>query len=129
MAILGLGMDLVENERISQVLQRFGEQFLRRIMRPEELEFVPRPLTTKRACEYVAARFAAREAAVKALGTGFSGGVTLMDVQVVRSSSGKPEILFFGGAAQRAQAMGVRGVHLTLTHTRDYAAAVVVLEE
>ena len=77
---------------------------------------------------FVAGRFAAKEAAVKALGTGFAEGVSMRDVEVLRLPSGRPELRFSGAAARRAEELGVKAVHVSLTHERDVAGAVVVLE-
>lgn len=121
--ILGLGIDLVETARIDSLWQRFGERFSRRILTPEEAADLPvRPV------EYLAARFAAKEAAVKALGTGFSRGITFQSLAVRNLSSGKPDLELRAMALQTAKDLGVAGVHLSLTHTRTAAAAVVVLE-
>ena len=128
MSIIGIGIDLAELSRIAQTLHRFGEHFLNRIMSPEEQQRIPQPLSSNRAAAYVAARFAAREAAVKALGTGFSNGIAFTDIRVVSRASGAPELLLSGPAAARAAELGVSRIHLTLTHTRDNAAAVVILE-
>lgn len=81
-----------------------------------------------RTVAWVAARFAAKEATVKALGTGFSEGITPCEIEVRSTPSGKPELVLHGNAAKKAECLGVRTFHLTLTHTRDNAAAVVILE-
>ena len=124
MAIIGIGLDLIELSRMERSLHRFGEHFLNRIMADDERSAIP----GDRAVSHVAARFAAKEAAVKALGTGFAEGIGPRDVAVRSLPSGKPELVLSGKAREKADALGVKKLHLTLTHTRDNAAAVVILE-
>lgn len=130
MAIIGIGLDLIELSRVEHSLLRFGEHFLNRIMTDAERAAIPgNPASpTPRTISHVAARFAAKEAAVKALGTGFAAGIGPRDVSVRSLPSGKPELVLSDKALERARTLGVREVHLTLTHTRDNAAAVVILE-
>lgn len=128
MPIIGIGLDLIELSRIERSLHRFGEHFLRRILTEAEYEMVPSPLHTSRCIAYVAARFAAKEAAVKALGTGFAQGIGPRDISVRNNELGKPELVLKGKARMLAEKQGVRTLHLSLTHTRDNAAAVVILE-
>ena len=128
MPIIGIGLDLIELSRIERSLHRFGEHFLRRILTEAEYEMVPSPLHTSRCIAHVAARFAAKEAAVKALGTGFVLGIGPKDIGVQNNELGKPELVLKGKARILAEERGVRTLHLSLTHTRDNAAAVVILE-
>ena len=130
MAIIGIGLDLIELSRVERGLTRFGGHFLDRIMADGERRAVPGDpaAPTARTVAHVAARFAAKEAAVKALGTGFAEGVGPRDVAVRSLPSGKPELVLSGRARERAEALGVASLHLTITHTRDNAAAVVILE-
>ena len=123
--ILGLGIDVVELARIRASLERFDTRFLKKILTPEELLELP-PVHP---VPFVAARFAAKEAAVKALGTGFAQGIGPHDIAVRNDALGRPELVLSGRAEERAGKLGVRTLHLTLTHTRDNAAAVVILEE
>ena len=127
MAIIGIGLDLIELSRMERSLHRFGEHFLNRIMADDERSAIPGDPASPsaRAVSHVAARFAAKEAAVKALGTGFAEGIGPRDVAVRSLPSGKPELVLSGKARD---ALGVKKLHLTLTHTRDNAAAVVILE-
>lgn len=122
--IVGLGLDVVELERVEATLKRFGERFTRRILTPAEQEAMP----GGRAVPYLAARFAAKEAASKALGTGIASGVGFHDMEILRLPSGQPELRLSGGAALRLRALGGARAHVSLTHGRDTAAAVVVLE-
>lgn len=118
--IVGLGLDLVAVARIAQVLERFGEAFFLRCFAPGELS---RP----KDAEHVAGVFAAKEAAFKALGTGWGQGVGFRQVVVQRNSWGKPNLRFLGPAHERFLALGAQHAHLSITHTREWAAAVVVL--
>ncbi|MCL1915169.1 MAG: holo-[acyl-carrier-protein] synthase [Desulfovibrionaceae bacterium] len=121
--ILGLGLDLVEIRRIRRIHEQHGLRFARHILRPEELAELP-----KKPVPFLAARFAAKEAAVKALGTGFTGGIWFQDFRVRRQESGAPELLFLGAALERFRELGAARCLLSLTHSRDSAAAVVILE-
>lgn len=122
--ILGLGIDVVELARIGSALERFGTRFLEKILTPEELRNLP----SGRSVPFAAARFAAKEAAVKALGTGFAQGISPQHISLRNLPAGQPTLLFHGPAAARADALGARRVHVSLTHGRDTAAAVVILE-
>lgn len=124
--ILGLGMDLASLPRVGKCLERFGDHFCRRVLTGAEQDLLPEAPGARVA--YVAGRFAAKEAAVKALGTGFSGGISMLDVEVLRRPSGQPELRLSGSAARRAEALGVKAMHLSLSHEREVAGAVVVLE-
>ena len=123
--IVGTGIDLVEIQRIHQSVERYGKRFLRRVYTAAEQAYC---LRKKNASESLAARFAAKEAAAKALGTGMSHGVTWVEIEVVREPSGRPTIAFHGRAREIANRLGVQSTALSLTHTRDLAVASVVLE-
>ncbi|CAK7040170.1 MAG: Holo-[acyl-carrier-protein] synthase [Desulfovibrio sp.] len=121
--IVGLGIDIVELARIEKSLARFGRRFAEKILGPEELAAMP-SLTVN----YVAGRFAAKEAAVKALGTGFSKGIGPALVETLTTPGGKPQLRLHGAALRRARDMGVTACHVTISHDRSSAVAVVVLE-
>ena len=123
--VLGLGTDLIETRRVQQSIDRFGERFLERIFSPGEIAYCKRK---KNAAESFAARFAAKEAGAKALGTGISHGVSWKEFEVKREVSGKPSLHLSGRAAELAVAMGVKRIQLSLTHSRELAMAVVVVE-
>ena len=125
--VVGLGTDLIEIARVQASLDRYGEQFLGRVFTAGEIAYCQRKKHT--AAESFAARFAAKEAGAKALGTGISRGVSWREIEVQRSPGERPELVLTGRAAERAQAMGVRRISLSLTHSRDVAMAVVVLED
>jgi holo-[acyl-carrier protein] synthase len=127
--IIGLGNDLVDIRRIAQVLERHGERFLNKVFCPCE-----RDLAMRRAdpAATLAKRFAAREAAAKALGTGFRDGVEWRDICVARDDLLRPSLTFSGGAAARLAAITPEGMtaraHLSMTDEYPYAQAVVILE-
>ena len=123
--VLGLGTDLAEIGRVERSIERFGERFLRRVYTPGEIEYC---LRKKASGESFAARFAAKEAGAKALGTGISRGVSWQEFEVRRRPGGRPELYLTGRAAELAGQMGVTRVSLSLTHTREMAMAVVVME-
>ncbi len=124
--VLGLGTDLIETSRVQQSIDRFGERFLQRIFTAGEIAYCTRK---KNSAESFAARFAAKEAGAKALGTGISRGVTWKEFEVKREKSGRPSLHLTGRAEELAQAMGVRRLQLSLTHSRELALAVVVAED
>jgi len=123
--IVGLGIDITELDRIERSLDKYGERFAEKILTPAEIELIP----SKNPIPYVAARFAAKEAAVKALGTGFAEGITFHTIEITRMESGAPKLNLLGKALERSKSMGVQGIHISITHGRDTAAAVVVLEK
>jgi holo-[acyl-carrier protein] synthase len=124
--VVGLGTDLIETRRVQESIDRFGERFLERIFTAGEIVYCTRK---KNAAESFAARFAAKEAGAKALGTGISRGVSWKEFEVRREASGRPTLHLSGRAAELAAAMGVRRVHLSLTHSRELAIAMVVAED
>jgi holo-[acyl-carrier protein] synthase len=121
--ILGIGLDLCEVGRIRALLEKDRERFLRRVYRQAEIAYCD---ARRRPETHYAARFAAKEAFLKALGRGWRLGWT--QVEVLRGASGKPEMHLSGKAAEAATRRGVTRIHLTLTHTGETAAAVIVLE-
>jgi holo-[acyl-carrier protein] synthase len=125
--VLGLGTDLIETRRLQESIDRYGERFLERIFTTGEIAYCLRK--KKNAAESFAARFAAKEAGAKALGTGISRGVSWKEFEVRREASGRPTLHLSGRAAELAEAMGVRRIQLSLTHSRELALAVVVAED
>jgi holo-[acyl-carrier protein] synthase len=121
--ILGLGLDATDIDRIARTIERHGDRFVKRVFTDGEIAYC-----TSRATPAVhfAARFAAKEAAMKALGTGFSHGVLWRDIEVVRQS-GPPQLRFHGGAAQRLAELGGRSSLLTITHSLTLALAEVLI--
>ena len=124
--IVGSGIDLVEIGRIQHSMDRYGSRFLNRVYTAAEQAYC---LRKRNAAESFAARFAAKEAGAKALGTGISFGVNWLEIEVVRAPGGRPTLRFHGRAAQIAAAMGVARSALSITHTANLAMASVVLED
>lgn len=125
--IVGTGTDLAEVPRIRAAFERFGRRFQERIYTPAEIAYVERRGAATRFERY-AVRFAAKEAGMKAIGTGYRRGVRWADLEVANLPSGKPTLKFHGVAADFAVRLGVRNVALSLTHTKEIAMAVVILE-
>ena len=123
MRILGHGIDLVEVSRIAAMLERHPERFIERVFTAGEAE---RGQGHKRQAEHLAARFAAKEATLKALGTGWANGVAWTEVEVVRLPSGQPTLKLTGRAAELAQQQGVREWRISITHTDAHAMASVI---
>jgi holo-[acyl-carrier protein] synthase len=121
--IRGIGLDAVEIERVADVLARYGERFERRIFTDEEIAYCRR---RREPAVHFAGRFAAKEAGMKALGTGRSRGVLWRDVEVVRGG-GPPRLRFHGGAARRFAELGSTTALVTITHSRALAMAQVLL--
>jgi holo-[acyl-carrier protein] synthase len=124
--IVGSGIDLVEIGRIQQSVERFGQRFLNRVYTGAEQAYC---LRKRKAAESLAARFAAKEAGAKALGTGISYGVNWLEIEVGREPGGRPTLRFHGRAAEIAKRLGVAHAALSLTHTGHLAQASVVLED
>src|SRR5246500_5108625 len=124
--IVGSGIDLVEITRIEQSVERFGQRFLDRIYTAAEQTYC---LRKRRAAESLAARFAAKEAGAKALGTGISRGVHWLEIEVVREPGGRPSLQFHGRAAEVARRLGAHRSALSITHTAAVALASVGLED
>ncbi len=124
--IVGSGVDLAEVPRIRKAIERFGERFIGRIYTPREIEYIERRGAGR--FERFAARFAAKEAGMKAIGTGWRHGVRWVDFEVANLPSGKPTLLFHGVAAEFAERLGVRNVSLSITHTAETGMAIVIIE-
>jgi holo-[acyl-carrier protein] synthase len=124
--IVGSGIDLVEIGRIQHSMDRYGSRFLDRVYTGAEQAYC---LRKRKAAESFAARFAAKEAGAKALGTGIRNGVSWLEIEVVREPGGRPRIQFHGRAAQVAARLGVSRAALSITHTAALAMASVVLED
>ena len=126
--LVGMGTDIVEVERISAGLERFGPRYAAKILSPAELALLA-PGGGLPPAVRLAGRFAAKEAAVKALGTGFSAGIGLHDVEILADAGGRPLLSFTGWALMRLQQLGARSLHVSISHERHYAVAVVILEK
>ncbi len=123
MEIIGIGLDAAEIPRVADVIARHGERFLARIFTSAEIAYCQ---ARRHAAQHFAARFAVKEAAMKALGTGFSQGVVWKDIEVVRRD-GPPQLQLHGAAAARFAALGGRSSAITITHTDTLAMAHVIL--
>ena len=123
--IVGTGVDISEVRRIQAALERFGDRFLRRVFTPDEVQYC---MGKPNVAERLAARFAAKEAGMKAIGTGLRYGVTWHDVEVVRLPRQRPVLQFHGKAAELAARLGCKHTHLSLSHTKEQAIAHVILE-
>lgn len=123
--VVGVGTDLIEIARVQQSLDRFGERFTGKVFTPGEVAYCQRK---KQAAESFASRFAAKEAAAKALGTGISRGIGWREIEVRRLPGQRPTIHLSGRAAELARGLGIHNLHLSLTHSRDVAMAVVIAE-
>ena len=123
--IVGTGVDLAEVDRIRNAIERHGRRFIERIYTPAEIAYVERKANR---FERYAARFAAKEAGMKALGTGWNFGVRWRDIEVARKPGSRPTLVFHGKAAEFAERLGTRNISLSLTHTAEQAMAFVILE-
>jgi len=123
--ILGIGIDIVHISRIERAVQRFGDRFLHRAFCRQEIEYCNRK---RNPCPCLSARFAAKEALVKALGTGFRSGITLGQICVENSDSGAPFLTLSGKAQEKARCLAPRNIHISISHERDIAVSLVVLE-
>jgi holo-[acyl-carrier protein] synthase len=125
--VIGIGTDIIEIERIERSLERHGDAFLRRVYTLGEIAYCQRKI--KNSAESFAARFAAKEAGAKALGTGISRGVSWREFEVRRLPGQRPELHLSGRAAEIAAQLGIKRLSLSLTHSRTEAMAIVIAED
>ncbi|MFY9947485.1 MAG: holo-[acyl-carrier-protein] synthase [Candidatus Sulfotelmatobacter sp.] len=123
--IVGTGIDIAEVPRIRKAIERFGDRFLQRVFTPAEILYCD---SKANRAERYAARFAAKEAAMKAIGTGWNHGVRWRDCEVTRMPGGRPTLTFHGKAAEFAAKLGAKHAALSLSHTAEQAIAQVILE-
>jgi holo-[acyl-carrier protein] synthase len=123
--IVAIGIDMIEIARIEEIFARRGDRFLNRVFTEAEKEYCDR--RASKMASY-AARFAAKEAAMKALGTGWAEGVAWRDVEIIIAGSGSPSIQLHGRALERMRKLNATRAHVSLTHTNDLAMAEVILE-
>ena len=124
--ILGIGIDIIDIPRVKRIAEEYGADFIARLFSEREIAYCK---SKKNSEINFAARFAAKEALLKALGTGLRSGIDWKDIEVVRDDYGKPELVLIGKAKKLTDEKGVGIMHLSLSHTAEYAAAVVVLED
>ncbi len=123
--IVGTGVDMADVGRIAASIERFGRRFTERVFTADEIRYCE---SKANQAERYAARFAAKEAAMKAIGTGWRHGVTWQDIEVRRAPGGRPTLALKGKAAEFFQKLGATRAHLSLSHTKEFALAQVVLE-
>lgn len=124
--IFGVGIDLVENGRMEKIIEKWGDKFLKRFFSKKEIAYCAKHAN---AAVHYGARFAAKESFLKALGLGLGMGVKLSDVSVVNDENGRPSLELSGEAKSRLENQNITGVHLSLTHTRGFSSAIVLLEK
>lgn len=121
--IIGLGTDIVEITRIGQMIERHGELFLQRVYTEAEIRYCQQ---RKESMQHYAGRWAAKEAVMKTLGTGFTRGVGWQDIEVANVRSGQPKIVLRGGAKEFAAKCGIDDILITISHCRTYATATAI---
>lgn len=121
MPILGHGIDIVETSRIKRLVEQHGQHFLDRCFTPGEQAYCA--LNEKRYFEHLAGRFAAKEAVLKVLGTGWRGGIAWTDIEVVRESSGQPKVTLAGECRRIAAELGISRWHVSISHIETHATA------
>lgn len=122
--IIGTGIDLVKNSRIKSLIEKYEDRFLRKIYTEAEIEYCQQKL---KAASSFAARFAAKESVLKALGTGMRNN-SWQDIEVLNDELGKPEVKLFGNTADRAEKLGVSSIFISISHEKDFSIAQVVME-
>jgi holo-[acyl-carrier protein] synthase len=123
--IFGIGIDILQADRVGQIYGQYGQRFVRRLLMPEEMDLFQ---TQKRPERFLAMRFAAKEAVVKAMGTGFANGMWIRDVGAIHNRYGRPEIIFSARGRRKCDALGIApGGHLSLTDEAGLVVAVAVL--
>src|ERR1017187_5672289 len=123
--ILGTGIDIIEVARIAASFEKFGERFVHRILLPDEIAYC---LGHRRPAPFLAARFAAKEAVSKAFGTGIGAQLGWQDIEIRRHESGEPFVMLHGKGAELFAARGAKKLHVSLSHTENYAAVTAILE-
>jgi holo-[acyl-carrier protein] synthase len=118
--VVGIGTDIVECLRIAQMIQRHGELFINRVYTPAEIRYCR---SRKQATQHYAGRWAAKEAILKALGTGWRRGISWRDIEVVNNDGGRPIVRLSGGARDAAEKLGVREIQVSVSHCRSHATA------
>ncbi len=124
--ICGIGTDIVETSRLKKIVEKWREKFLQRVFTDVEIKYCA---GRAEASIHYSARFAAKEAFLKALGIGLGRGVKLQEIGVIHDEKGKPSLVLTGEAKAQIAARSIAAIHLSLSHTKDYATAVVVLEK
>ena len=123
--IKGLGVDLVDISRMEKIIARWGDKFLKKIFTQRECTYCDK---NSRSARHYAARFAAKEALLKMLGTGLRAGINWTEMEVIRDDLGKPRVMLQGRAGEIARARGINNIHISLSHEQQYAVAQVIGE-
>lgn len=123
--IIGIGTDIVNISRIEKAVERYGDRFIKKVFSDDEASYCK---GKKEQAVHLAARFAAKEAVVKALGTGISKGIGFKDIEVARKQGERPEVKLNGKAKYAAESLGVKNIHLSISHDSGLAAAFAVIE-
>jgi holo-[acyl-carrier protein] synthase len=123
--ILGTGIDIIEVARIASSYEKFGERFVNRILLPDEIAYC---LSHKKPAPFLAARFAAKEAISKAFGTGIGAALGWQDMEIRRKETGEPFVILHGKGGKLFETRGAKQLHVSLSHTQNYAVATAVLE-
>lgn len=123
--ILGTGIDVIDFAKLDHAISEHGERFLRKVFSESEIRYCR---ARAKPVQHFAGRFAAKEAVMKALHTGWSEGINWKDIEVFVKDSGRPEVVLTGGARERAQKIGLKTIHLSISHSGDYAIASAILE-
>ena len=124
--ICGIGIDLVENDRLARIIAKWGFKFLQRVFSDGEINYCEKHA---QASVNYGARFAAKESFLKALGIGLGMGIKLKEIEVVHDKKGTPDLVLWGEAKAQIEKRSIEKIHLSLTHTRSYATAIVLLEK
>ena len=124
--VVGLGVDIVQNDRIQGIVEKWGDKFLAKVFTETELEFINKH---NQKIQRYASNYAVKEAFVKALGTGFRNGINFHNIQVRRDNLGKPFIELKGSTKTYADEKGISKIHTTISHEKDYSVAVVIFED
>ena len=126
MAIVGTGIDIVEVLRIAQMIERHGELFITRVYTDSEIEYCP---ARKAATQHYAGRWAAKEAVLKALGTGWRRGISWRDIEIRNNRQGAPTVCLVAGARDVMEKAGIRKLHVSISHCRSFAVSHVIAED
>ena len=124
--VIGLGVDIVQNERFEKLVNKWGSKFLSKVFTEYELDFINKK---KQKFQRYAATYAVKEAFVKALGTGFRKGIKFRDIEVKRDKLGKPYIKLNGTITSHVEQRGINKIHTTISHEKEYSVAVVIFED
>lgn len=124
--VIGLGIDIVQNDRIERIIEKWGDKFLKKFFSEKELEFISK---TRNRNQRYAGNYAVKEAFSKALGTGFRKGLRIRDIMVMRDNKGKPYVVLNGSAKGYVENIGANKIQASISHEKDYSVAIVIVED